>query len=249
MNRFIPAKLHQADSVPSIAYTPAIVLCGGAATRMVDVTQGAMPKHLLAIRGKTVLEQAIGPFMRASEIILATGVHSQQIEQFVSVNPALRKVRVSSEDKQMGIIGAIKRAVENCDVQDRFFIVHGDEITPNLQIDEMLDYHDRHGAELTVLATSKPPLVLDFAFTVDDDGRATDLKRRGDVPPNAKSFGIGTFVCERHVLDTMTKYDDWSTFLQALIGARRLHVYQTDLAFFNLNEPQDLSVFEDSTDL
>ncbi len=226
-----------------IAQTPVVVLCGGAATRMADVTHGDTPKHLLNVGGQTVLERAIEPFMAAGQIVLATGIHGDKIQNFVSDRYSQDKVVCSPEDRPLGVIGALSQAVVRFNITGQFMIVHGDEITPDLDLADMYASHQAAGADLTVLTTAKVPAVKDFAFRVDSDGRALGFDREevAKADPLASNFGIGTFVCEQSALPTMGKHEAWGAFLQDMIAERRLHAYTSQVTFQNINRPADLA--------
>jgi NDP-sugar pyrophosphorylase family protein len=224
---------------------PVVVLCGGAAVRMASVTQGEVPKHLLTVGNQTVLEHAIQPFMGAGKIVLATGVHSNQIEEFVVSRFASNKVVCSPESQPLGVIGALAQAVTRYELTGTFMIAHGDEITPDFDVMDMYKQHKSTAAELTVLTTRQTPLVKDFAFTIDSHNRAVGLKRGEEAvnDPTASNFGIGTFVCESTALPTMQEHSGWSQFLQTMISQGRLHAYESDVTFYNLNQPADLTTF------
>ncbi|MDB5170207.1 MAG: mannose-phosphate guanylyltransferase [Candidatus Saccharibacteria bacterium] len=229
-------------STPELSTTPVIVLCGGAGSRMTELTGDTRPKHLLRAGGRAVLEHAIEPLMPAGQIILATGNHADQIEAFVANTFDKDKVICSAEPRPLGVIGALSRILVEHAIDGQFIIANGDEITPGLDLSAMRQSHQHSGAELTVLTATKTAGIKDFSFTIDGGGRATSLRRTDELldDESASNFGIGTFFCEQSAIDTMQASPDWTSFLRAMLQDRRLGVYVTDTVFYNLNRPADL---------
>lgn len=110
-----------------------IVLCAGFATRLYPLTRHR-PKQLLPIGSGCVLDQMMGRLSGAG-IQQATLVCNhrfiQDFEQWRSLQPSPVSVRlidngVASADQRRGSVGDLNLALETLDLQDNFWVLHGD---------------------------------------------------------------------------------------------------------------------------
>ena len=91
----------------------AIILCGGLATRLGETTK-TLPKILLEIAGRTVLEWQIQLLQNAgvTKIVLASGhLHDALYERVGEVYAGMR-IRYAKEEKRLGTGGAIQNAMQ-----------------------------------------------------------------------------------------------------------------------------------------
>jgi NDP-sugar pyrophosphorylase family protein len=224
-----------------------IVLCGGPGTRLAEVTQSAIPKHLLQVGGKAMLEHAIEPFV-GSRLIMATGVLGDQVRDFVEARKTALGIDVaySHDPEPKGVIAAIIRAVQEYSLRSSFAITHGDEVLKGFDMQRMQAFHREKGAAITVLATSTTPAVRDFAMWMDADGRVLELKRSALSAEETVGahFGVGTFIFEPEVVAALDPADSWEGFLRKLIAEGQLFCFTTEAAFFNLNSAGDLAAYQ-----
>ena len=87
----------------------ALILCGGLSTRLGDITK-ALPKILLDIAGKTVLERQIEMLAAAGvdEVYLASGHLHETLEAEVGRELNGMPIHYVREHKKLGTGGAIK---------------------------------------------------------------------------------------------------------------------------------------------
>lgn len=228
--------------------TPLIMLCGGQATRLRNITNDQIPKHLIDIGGRTILEHALAPFAQVPRIILATGRHGDQIQRFVEDTLGDVRIEVVHEETPLGVIGAIHNAITRADVTGRFMLARGDEVITNFDASELEAFHSGSNAEISLLASSLPGTEPDFAFRADQTGRATRLTCGVEAGQDAEAIGYGTgiFVCEQSVMTDMVETNDWATFLHGVIAQQRLHVLGRPAGFYNFNTPEDLDFFSNA---
>ncbi len=116
----------------------AIILCGGLATRLGE-TAKTLPKILLKIAGKTVLEWQIHLLKDAgvTEVVLASGhLHDVLYERVGKVYAGMR-IRYAKEEKRLGTGGAIQNAMKQIQTSP-FFVLNGDILLGNFSLREML---------------------------------------------------------------------------------------------------------------
>lgn len=132
--------------------TTAIILAGGKGTRLRPLTN-AIPKSLLPVQGKPILEHIIALFQRhgVQEIVLVVGYRAKQIRAYFGNGDARGvTIRYSKEDKPGGVTHALY--LTRSYVQKSFFVSNGDELK-NIDLDAMYTLHKREGA-LATLAIS-----------------------------------------------------------------------------------------------
>lgn len=92
----------------------ALILCGGLSTRLGEITKD-LPKILLDVAGKTVLERQIEMLAAAGvqEVYLASGHLHEQLEQAVGAEYHGMPIRYVREHKRLGTGGAIKHGLHH----------------------------------------------------------------------------------------------------------------------------------------
>ena len=116
----------------------AIILCGGLATRLGE-TAKTLPKILLKIAGKTVLEWQIRLLAEAgvTEVVLASGHLHDVLHARVGEVYAGMRIRYAKEERRLGTGGAIQNAMRQVDTSP-FFVLNGDILLANFSLRKML---------------------------------------------------------------------------------------------------------------
>jgi NDP-sugar pyrophosphorylase family protein len=101
------------------------ILCGGKATRMYPLTKD-IPKSLITIKGKPFLFYQIQLLRKHgfNNIILCTGIHGEQIKNYIKYMEFGINITISEELTPMGTGGALYNARNLLD--DSFWIMYGD---------------------------------------------------------------------------------------------------------------------------
>lgn len=155
----------------------AIILCGGLATRLGE-TAKTLPKILLEIAGKTVLEWQTHLLMGAgvTEVILASGhLHDVLYERVGEVYAGMR-IRYAKEEKRLGTGGAIQNAMKQVNASP-FFVLNGDILLANFSLQEMLDrFHEGMAGVLLSMHVSD---IRPYGEIVSDsDGRVQAFREK-----------------------------------------------------------------------
>jgi D-glycero-alpha-D-manno-heptose 1-phosphate guanylyltransferase len=155
----------------------AIILCGGLATRLGETTK-TLPKILLEIAGKTVLEWQTHLLMGAgvTEVILASGhLHDVLYERVGEVYAGMR-IRYAKEEKRLGTGGAIQNAMKQVNASP-FFVLNGDILLANFSLQEMLDrFHEGMAGVLLSMHVSD---IRPYGEIVSDsDGRVQAFREK-----------------------------------------------------------------------
>jgi len=129
----------------------AIVLVGGLGTRLRPLTF-AVPKPLLAIGEKPILELLIGHLCRAQvrEIILATGYLSELIETFCGDGSRFGvEITYVKEPQRLGTAGPLSLLRDRI-ADDEFVILLNGDIVTQLDLRDFVAFSRQSDYELTV---------------------------------------------------------------------------------------------------
>jgi NDP-sugar pyrophosphorylase family protein len=133
----------------------AMILAAGKGTRLRPMTN-IMPKALVEVGGKTLLERAIQKLVRADIDEIVVNVHhfASQIEHFLSEHDFGVRVHISNErDALLDTGGAVKKARPYLSGDEPFFVCNVDVIS-NINLLDMLYLYQMSPA-MAVLAVRK----------------------------------------------------------------------------------------------
>jgi len=140
----------------------AVIMAGGAGRRLAPLTE-TTPKPLLRVGGKPLLEIMIERLRDAGVRDMLVTLHymgdviEQQIGEGERFGVRIRYVR---ETQALGTAGSLRLVHAQFDAP--FFLVNGDILT-KCDFRAMLEFHERHGAEMTV---GTVPYTVDLPYGV-----------------------------------------------------------------------------------
>jgi len=135
----------------------AIIMAGGKGTRIRAVTTTTLPKLLVPLNNKPLINYTIEHVRNngCDNIIICTGYLGNKIQEYIDRNDFGISIRLSREDKPLGTAGAL-RLIEN-ELEDEFFILYGDIYT-TINLQKMLHFHKQKKSDATLaLHTSGHP--------------------------------------------------------------------------------------------
>ncbi len=218
----------------------AIILCGGLATRLGNTTK-TVPKILLEISGKTVLEWQIQLLrdVNVEEVILASGHLHNVLYARVGDYYAGVKVRYAREEKRLGTGGAIRNAMEYVSTSP-FFVLNGDVLLSNFSLRKMLvNFHqDMVGLLLGVRVDDIRPY---GEIVSDDDGKVTAFREKQPV----YRFGyINSGVClfNQTIVEAFPEdRENFSIERDVFPKVSNLYALQTDADWIDIGVPERLA--------
>ena len=218
----------------------AIILCGGLATRLGDTTK-AVPKVLLDIAGKTVLEWQIQLLkdVNVEEVILASGHLHNVLYARVGQHYAGVRVRYAKEEKRLGTGGAIQNAMR-CITTSPFFVLNGDVLLSNFSLRKMLAHFHRGMAGL-LLGVRVDDIRPYGEIVSDDDGKVTAFREKQPV----YRFGyINSGVClfNQTIVEAFPEdRDNFSIERDVFPKVSNLYALQTDADWIDIGVPERLA--------
>jgi mannose-1-phosphate guanylyltransferase / phosphomannomutase len=180
----------------------AVVMAGGEGTRLRPMTS-SMPKPLLPVANRPIMEHVLRLLKRhgLNETVVTVQFLASLVRNYFGDGEELdMELNYANEEKPLGTAGSVKNAEEALK-DDSFLVISGDALT-DFDLTELIDYHKRKGAFVTVCLT-RVPNPLEFGITiVDDDGRVERFLEKptwGQVFSDTVNTGI--YVMEPEVFD------------------------------------------------
>ena len=175
----------------------AVLLLGGKGTRFWPVTY-EIPKALLPVQGKTVPEHLFELFKKynITDLVFSVGYKAEQIKKYFGDGSKFGvKITYVVEDTPLGSAGAIKLASEH--LKETFIVTNGDELK-DIDLNEMLLFHKKTKALITVALTS---VTNPSAYGVAKmkDNKILEFVEKPSLPPS-NFINSGLSIWEPEVL-------------------------------------------------
>jgi mannose-1-phosphate guanylyltransferase len=181
----------------------AVVLVGGFGTRLRPLTLHT-PKQMLPVVHRPMVERVIEHLAGhgVTQAVLSLGYRP---DAFQAAYPNGRcagvELHYAVEPEPLDTAGAIRFAVLDAGIAERFLVVNGDVLT-DLDVGALVAFHDGAGAEGTIaLHRVEDPSAFGVVST-DADGRVTAFVEK---PPREEAptdlINAGTYVMEPSVLE------------------------------------------------
>jgi len=198
----------------------AVIMAGGYGKRLLPLTE-QLPKPMLPVGDKPLLERTIQQLRRSGirDISLTTHYLPESIVQYFGDGSAFGvRLDYLTEDFPLGTAGGLK-LMKRAD--NPFLVINGDIIT-GVPFREMLDFHLRHRALLTV-GVRKYEVEVPFGVVELDDARVNQIKEK---PSFSFFINAGTYLLDPEACDFIPsgRRFDMTDLIQALIDAGKIVV-------------------------
>ncbi len=195
----------------------AVVMAGGFGTRLLPLTE-AVPKPMLPLGDRPLLERTIQQLRRSGihEVHLTTHYLSETISQHFGDGQDFGvSLTYSNEEQPLGTAGGLKRTTRP---EGPFVVINGDILT-GVSFQDMLSYHRKHRAEMTV-GVRKYELNVPFGVVDCEDGWIRELREKPTLP---LFINAGIYILEPGVCDYIpddTRFD-MTDLVRGLLGEGR----------------------------
>lgn len=128
---------------------PVVIMAGGLGSRLKDLTK-EIPKPMLKIGDKPILQHVINNFAQYgfNKILVSVNYKAEIIENYFQDGYAYGvKINYIRENKRMGTAGGIRLAKDYIDKD--FFVINADIFT-NLNMENMMEFHEKNSFDITV---------------------------------------------------------------------------------------------------
>ncbi|MFD0691027.1 mannose-1-phosphate guanyltransferase [Actinomadura fibrosa] len=191
----------------------AVVMAGGEGTRLRPMTAN-QPKPLLPLVNRPIMEHVLRLLKRHGfdETVVTVQFLAALIRNYFGDGEELgMSLSYATEEIPLGTAGSVKNAQEALR-DDRFLVISGDALT-DIDLTDMVRFHKRNGALVTI-GLKRVPNPLEFGIIiVDEEGRVQRFLEKptwGQVFSDTVNTGI--YVMEPEVLDHVAAGEvvDWS---------------------------------------
>ncbi len=217
----------------------AIIICGGLSTRLGDITK-SIPKVLLEIKGKTVLEWQTEKLKKAgiTDVVLAAGHLNEVLFEKVGLQYNGVHFTYAIEQERLGTGGAVKHAWSYIDNNEPTFILNGDILaTIDLAAMAKTLHHDSDGVILGAQvsdASTYETLGYDATYHLTEF-----IKRDGVCRPGYINGGIYLFT--HNAQKYFPAQQAFSMEYDVFPHMQHLYVYESDSPWIDIGVPERLA--------
>jgi D,D-heptose 1,7-bisphosphate phosphatase len=220
------------DASSSLRVNHLVIVAGGRGARLSSIA-GDLPKALVPVGGKTVLEHQLDLAARygIDEVTIFAGYLAEKICDFVGNGSRFSpRIRIFTEHEPMGNAGALLRSLDV--LPEHFFVAYGDLMLA-VDLQRMARRHLEKGADLTLMVHPNDHPHDSDLVEADTDGWVTAI--HACPHPQGLFFGnlvnAALYVTRRDALRPWAgldgKQDFTQTILPGLISKGRVLAYRS----------------------
>ncbi|MEG0834604.1 MAG: HAD-IIIA family hydrolase [Hydrogenoanaerobacterium sp.] len=160
----------------------AVIMAGGKGTRLLEITKDEIPKPMVPIADKPILEWQLA-CLRANgitEVVMVLGHLGDCIESFFKDGAVFgMQITYYHENSPMGTAGALPEIVHSLHGDD-FLLVFGDVIF-DIDVARMMRFHKQHKSLATLFVHPNAHPVDSDLIIADDAGRITAFDSKNNT--------------------------------------------------------------------
>ncbi len=237
----------------------AVIQAGGKGTRMEEITGGKIPKPMISLNGRPMLEWQIKNIKKYGirEFVIIIGHLGEKVKEYFGDGTRLGVgIHYIEEQEPLGSAGALFFLKSVLKVP-RFLLVFGD-VMFDLDLNRMMKFHESHPGKVTLLAHPNSHPYDSDLLVMDDKNCVTGIlpkgKKRDDWYENCVNAGI--YILSADVLDSIKeakRQDLEKDMLNPLIARGEVFGYRTPEyvkdagtpdRFYKVSEEQKKHVWE-----
>jgi NDP-sugar pyrophosphorylase family protein len=230
--------------VRDLASTPVLILAGGKATRLGDVTK-SIPKALVPLAGRPFIDhQLAGLFAQGiREVVLCVGHFADQIREHVGDGQRFGlRVRYSDDGPTLrGTGGAIRRALPL--VGDGCFVLYGDSI---LDVSYQQVFDALPATALAVMTVFRNENSFDRSNVLWRNGRLVRYSKQ-DATADMTHIDYGLSLLRRAAVERIPagQTSDLAELYSALVAAGEMTGFEVTRRFYEIGSPAGLREAEE----
>lgn len=174
---------------------PIVIMAGGLGSRLKPLTN-VLPKPLIPIGDKTILEQIFQHFNRHGcyNFYISVNYKADLIEYYLKNQNLPYNIEYIKEDKPMGTAGSL--SLLNGKINETFFVSNCDIIIEQ-DYSEILDYHRKNHNEITIVAALKHYPIPYGTIESSENGKLVSLTEKPEITFKINS---GMYILEPNLL-------------------------------------------------
>jgi len=224
----------------------ALILAGGRGTRLEEHTED-LPKPLIPVRGKPILERIIEWLVQngVKNVIIGVAYKKEMIKNYFGNGEDFKiKIDYVEHDENGGTEDAFKTDVEQAFErglieEENFYAMNGDQIT-DLNLGKLADVHLRANSIVTIATIN---LRTNFGvINTENDGKIKEFKEKGEV--SDKKMNSGIYVFNKKIMDFLIGGNIEENAFRKLIKEKRIHSNHHEGIWLTVNDKKELKQAE-----
>ncbi len=158
----------------------AIIMAGGEGKRLQEVTKDAIPKSLIEVDNKPLLDYVLNHAIKngCDNIIICTGHLGNKIQEHIKGKKYNAKILIFQEKNPLGTAGALHLISDLLD--DEFFIIYADVYT-TINTKKMFNFHKEKKADVTISVHESDHPQDSTVVKIDKTGKILEfIEKPGD---------------------------------------------------------------------
>ncbi|HOZ14464.1 MAG TPA: nucleotidyltransferase family protein [Tenuifilaceae bacterium] len=218
---------------------PVVIMAGGVGSRLKPLTN-VLPKPLIPIGEKTMLEEIFDRFARhgCNKFYISVNYKAELIEYYIQQQKLPFEIDFFKEDKPMGTAGSL--SLLKSKIKETFFVSNCDIIIEE-DYSQILDYHKNNKNEITLVAALKSMPIAYGTIETAENGRLIKLVEKPELTFKINS---GMYILEPHLIDEIPNEENFHiTNLIEKVLARRGTVGVYPVSEKSWNDVGDWSLY------
>ena len=238
----------------------AVIQAGGKGTRMQDLTKDMIPKPMLLLNGKTMLEWQIENIKKygISEFVIIIGHLGEKVKEYFGDGRKWKvKIEYIEEKEPLGSAGALFYLKEKINTKD-FLLIFGD-VMFDINWHRMMDFHEKHGGKATLFAHPNAHPYDSDLLILDENNCVTgmDFKNRKREDWYENCVNAGLYILSSEVIENMKEPQNMDLEKQIIIpfmSEKQVYAYcspeyvkdaGTPERFYKVSKEQQLGIWSD----
>ena len=175
---------------------PVVIMAGGMGTRLRPITN-IIPKALVPLGEKPIIQIIIERFINygCKTFYISVNYKGDMIEDYLMKLGLGVSFHFFTEDQPMGTAGSLSLIKEK--IKGTFFVSNCDIIIDQ-DYGEVLEYHKKHGHQMTAIAAMKHFQISYGIMEVEENGKLQSIQEK---PTYHFRVNAGVYVLEADILD------------------------------------------------
>ena len=218
----------------------ALILAGGAGVKMRPLTY-ELPKPMIPVKGKPILEYIINNLRDNDirDIVIGIGPLGNKIKEYFADGTKFGvKITYIEENTRSGTASPLKKAKPF--LGDSTFVLYYGDVLADINIREMIDFHEHSNAQMTMAITSINE-TGEWGVVSMRGNDIVEFKEKPHKEGFSKLINAGVYVVEPSVIDYIPK-SEFSMLEEdvfpLLIKRGKLMGYNFDGLWFDIATPK-----------
>ena len=196
-----------------------IILCGGAGQRLRPLTE-KVPKPLIKIKNKTIIEYIINHFYKykIKNIIIATGYKHKLLKQFINKKYKNQKIKVLDTGLKTEIIKRVSKISKY--LSDNVVLCYGDTLV-DIDLNKLIKFYLKDKKKFIVSSYE-----LKSSFGILDMNHKNIVTGFREKPNLGMWFNVGYFVFSNKYLKILKNFKKFENFLFYLAKTKNMKAFK-----------------------